>query len=214
MGNRERKDKVKEIRKEDIVDAAERVFFAKGFDGATMDDIAREAEYTKRTIYAYFSSKDDLTDAIMLRAFRTLNTLTETKLKEADISNGLEKVVLQGRAFVEFILTYPHYFRTMEVCQTRTKETNYQNKGQNESFQAGEVGIKLLMESVAEGINDGSIRNDVDPVVATFVLWANITGIGSILLNKADYLKDYHHKTVPGLLEEVIDFIVLVLRPV
>ena len=46
-----------------------RVFFARGFDGATMDDVAREADFSKRTLYKYFSSKNQLTLAIAHRGF-------------------------------------------------------------------------------------------------------------------------------------------------
>lgn len=108
----------------------------------------------------------------------------------------------------------PDYFKAMEIYQTRKNNLSIAEMGENECFREGEVGIEFLMAAVKEGISDGSIRNDLDPVVVTFTLWANITGIGSILLNKAGYLEEYHHKTVPGLLEEVFNFMVLVLRPI
>ena len=60
MGSSERKEKEKEIRRKDILDAAERIFFTKGYRSATMDDVAKEAEYSKRTVYVYFSSKEQI----------------------------------------------------------------------------------------------------------------------------------------------------------
>ena len=44
----------------DLLDAAERVFSAKGFEGASVDDVATEAGYTKGAVYAHFGSKRDL----------------------------------------------------------------------------------------------------------------------------------------------------------
>ncbi|RBP04037.1 TetR family transcriptional regulator [Roseiarcus fermentans] len=43
-----------------IMDGARAVFFAAGFDGASMNDIARSAGVSKGTIYAHFGSKEDL----------------------------------------------------------------------------------------------------------------------------------------------------------
>ena len=53
MGTLERKEREKLARKIEIVNAAERVFFEKGFENSTMDDIAKEAEFTKKTLYSY-----------------------------------------------------------------------------------------------------------------------------------------------------------------
>ncbi|MFZ1479516.1 MAG: TetR/AcrR family transcriptional regulator [Paracoccaceae bacterium] len=50
-----------EIRKgrkyDQVLDGARRVFLRDGFDGASVDDIAREAEVSKATLYSYFPDK-------------------------------------------------------------------------------------------------------------------------------------------------------------
>ncbi len=43
-----------------IVDAAQKIFIQKGYEESSMDEIAKEAQCTKRTVYQYFSSKGDL----------------------------------------------------------------------------------------------------------------------------------------------------------
>ena len=48
-----------------IMDGAKTVFLSAGFDGASMNDIARAAGVSKGTLYAYFTSKDDLFEAII-----------------------------------------------------------------------------------------------------------------------------------------------------
>ncbi len=44
----------------DILAAAQKVMLEKGYNGATMDDIAAEAGLTKPTVYQYFKTKDEL----------------------------------------------------------------------------------------------------------------------------------------------------------
>jgi AcrR family transcriptional regulator len=52
-------------RREQILEAALKVFAAKGFRGATNKEIAREAGITPGLIYWYFASKEDLYFAIL-----------------------------------------------------------------------------------------------------------------------------------------------------
>jgi AcrR family transcriptional regulator len=60
-----RTPKVVEDRREQIIDAAMRVFAQKGFIRATNKDIAREAGITPGLIYYYFESKEALLTAIL-----------------------------------------------------------------------------------------------------------------------------------------------------
>ncbi|HEV7234913.1 MAG TPA: TetR/AcrR family transcriptional regulator [Ktedonobacteraceae bacterium] len=60
-----RTPKVVEDRREQIIDAAMRVFAQKGFSNATNKDIAREAGITPGLIYYYFESKEALLYAIL-----------------------------------------------------------------------------------------------------------------------------------------------------
>ena len=48
-----------------ILDGARRVFLAEGFDGASMNDIARAAGVSKGTLYVYFTSKEELFAALL-----------------------------------------------------------------------------------------------------------------------------------------------------
>src|SRR5579864_1441342 len=59
-----RTPKVVEDRREQIIDAAMRVFSEKGFTRATNKDIARAAGITPGLIYYYFESKEDVLKAI------------------------------------------------------------------------------------------------------------------------------------------------------
>jgi AcrR family transcriptional regulator len=58
-----------EDRKIQIMDAAMKVFTRMGFFKARMDDIGKESNLSKGTLYWYFKSKDDLILAIMERIF-------------------------------------------------------------------------------------------------------------------------------------------------
>jgi AcrR family transcriptional regulator len=111
MGISERKEREKLQRRNDIIDAAEKVFFSKGIELATMDDIAHAAEYSKGTLYLYFRNKEELLYAIKMRASRLLK---ERFIKSINPKrNGYENVRAIGRAFIEYSIEYPDYHNFM-----------------------------------------------------------------------------------------------------
>jgi len=58
-----------EIRRNQILDAATKVFVRQGFQHARMDDIVEESGLSKGTLYWYFKSKEDIINAILHRLF-------------------------------------------------------------------------------------------------------------------------------------------------
>ncbi|MFL6240231.1 MAG: TetR/AcrR family transcriptional regulator [Actinomycetes bacterium] len=50
-----------------LLDAAEEVFAARGFEGASLDDIAKTAGYTRGAIYKHFANKEELFLAVNQR---------------------------------------------------------------------------------------------------------------------------------------------------
>ena len=61
-----------------IVAAARRHFFAHGFSGVSMDDLAGELGMSKKTLYAHFRGKTEIVEAAILEKFRAL----EAELKK------------------------------------------------------------------------------------------------------------------------------------
>lgn len=68
-----------------IIDGARAVFLAAGFDGASMNDIARAAGVSKGTLYAYFESKDALFEAIIRNEFANAAERLCVFRREADV---------------------------------------------------------------------------------------------------------------------------------
>jgi AcrR family transcriptional regulator len=64
-----RRPNTSEIRRNQILDAATKVFVRLGFQHARMDDIVEESGLSKGTLYWYFKSKEDIINAILRRLF-------------------------------------------------------------------------------------------------------------------------------------------------
>jgi AcrR family transcriptional regulator len=81
-----------EIRKGEILDAAEKLFAAKGYEAATVNDILSAVNIAKGTFYYHFKSKEDVLDGIVKRQIDT--GLEKAKALAADPSLAIEEKLL------------------------------------------------------------------------------------------------------------------------
>ena len=72
----ELKLKVNELKRDNIIDHAEKLFSELGIENTTMDIIAKDTGISKRTVYTYFSSKTELYQAILYRANKEMSAMS------------------------------------------------------------------------------------------------------------------------------------------
>ncbi|TAH13322.1 MAG: TetR/AcrR family transcriptional regulator [Curvibacter sp.] len=89
-----------EVKREQIMSAARRVFLEEGFDGASMQRITELSGVSKATVYNHFPGKDRLFEAVMLEQVRKLRDNTFTLLtgldKPQDVLFGLGVGLVSG----------------------------------------------------------------------------------------------------------------------
>ncbi len=184
MGIAERKEREKQQRRSDIIDAAERIFFSRGFDSPTMDDIAAEAELSKGTLYLYFRSRDDLQFAIFMRGSDILMGIMNKNL--SDESDGYTNLLTLAGSFVRFSREYRDYFKLfMHFESSRMNDLNIDYK-QIQVYLKEQSPLALVSQEVQRGISDGSLREDLSPEVFSATLWSQMLGVLIVLNNKSD----------------------------
>ncbi|SHE76847.1 transcriptional regulator, TetR family [Kaistia soli DSM 19436] len=95
-----------------ILDGARAVFLEKGFDAASMNDIARVAGVSKGTLYVYFEDKEHLfVELISTEKREELFSVIQLDLDNHDVAAVLTDC---GTRLVE-ILTRPYYVRAMRT---------------------------------------------------------------------------------------------------
>ena len=76
------KTTLKQVRREKILDAAERLFIADGFRGVTMEALAAAAHISKATLYGYFPDKEHAFITVATRFAGRVKTAFNTALNE------------------------------------------------------------------------------------------------------------------------------------
>lgn len=202
MGTAERKEREKEQRRNDILNAAERIFFSKGFEDSTMDDVAEEAELSKGTLYLYFKSKEELFHEIAKRGGSILEEYFSNAVKNKE--NGLLKVKAIGEAYVKFYTEHYEYHRALLYGNMK--------KGPN-SEPRTEIGEQkmnsneIFVGAIVDGINDGSLRSNLDPSATAFLLWGQTMGVLQLLEVKGDMIENISGKKPEEFLKYSFDFI-------
>ncbi len=157
-----RQQRKKEKRRNEILDAAERLFYSKGYDKVSMDEIAQEVELSKGALYFYFKSKDSLFFAIISRKWTDFVEAMIEKMSYG--KTGFEKIQIMIQWFIEYSQENPGY----NDMATTFGPQLFQRIDPENARTMMELSMKympLVHYAVREGIEDGSIRNDLDPIL-------------------------------------------------
>jgi TetR/AcrR family transcriptional repressor of mexJK operon len=87
-----------------IVEAAEKLFLDKGFGSTSMDDIAKEAGVSKRTVYAHFTSKELLFSSVMEMVCAKVTGSPPEAISEMHYHSPEQALTQIGEFFLNLIL--------------------------------------------------------------------------------------------------------------
>lgn len=183
----DRRERERQQRRESILDAAERIFFAKGVAASTMDEIADAVELSKGTIYLYFKTKEDLYVGIVERCMHRL--IDMFREAERSVDTGLEKVKAMGRALFDFYAESPCHFSALFYHhESIPMEIDFDDPRLKPLFEDTNTMAMLSFEAIQAGIADGSIRPDIDPKKASFALYSMLLGLIRMVAVEEKYL--------------------------
>jgi len=153
-----------------------------------MEDIAAEAGITKVTLYSYFQSKINLKLAVTFKALQLLNDNYYTCITEFKDKTGLDSTIALFKLFTEFceknflysemLLSYFELVRSTsqgensEKLTEGLKESLYLRKLQD----IQNLPFKLTINEINRGKTDGSIKVEIDPMLATLAAWTASIG--------------------------------------
>lgn len=164
-----RRDQEKQERHDSILDAAEQIFFSKGYERCSMDEIARTARVSRALLYVYFTDKAAIMRGVALRACWELHRRFEKAI--TDGQSGMEQIENIGRAYYQFSHSQPDYFDVLTQIQGFILQgVNLQGVNLQEGNHSAEVDalsaallerseriMQLLAGALTQGVADGTI---------------------------------------------------------
>ncbi|MDM8551422.1 TetR/AcrR family transcriptional regulator [Desulfobacterales bacterium HSG2] len=176
MGIQERKKRERERRRQQIMVAAKRVFSVRGFNKATMEDIAKEAELSPGTLYLYFKNKDELFSSLSIRILQYLNLRLEhvaSSEKELDPLEKIEElrdVMYDVYEFDPLILVNMFHLQSSDTLKNLSPELLSSLK------ELSRNSLGLMADIFEEGIEKGDFI-DRHPMALADIVWAIFSGI-------------------------------------
>lgn len=184
MGSNERKERERLFRQNIIISAAEKVFMTKGFENATMDDIAIEAEFSKGALYTYFQSKNELCLSIVLRGLKVIAAkFKKVASKKINSINKIEKLAF---TFLKFFDQYPNYIFAFSNYKQHRAGCKYESTILNDIDTENTLIKEMIRQVIESGKSDKSIRLDADSDKLSYILWGDLTGLIPYFLQETE----------------------------
>lgn len=186
----DRKAREKEQRRTDITDAAEKLFFSRGYDSVSMEDIARQVELNRATLYLYFKNKESLYLAIVLRAVRQLDQITRERVLNSQ--GDFRKIDALGYSYLYFARIYPDYFKVYRDYQSGRLDSldlDPESEDLRDVCRLQAEYVNRWFEAMRTGKAAGILKPGIDPDSAAVMMMTSIESIASMRPALKDALK-------------------------
>ena len=172
------------LRRAEILEAAERIFIAQGYEGATIRKIADEVGVSSTALYMHFKDKEQILLEICVETIaRMLNSNREIAARPID---AVVRVRLMLEAYIRFALEHPNAYRLV-FCSpepTQAKSADMKQLGP-----AGEMSVacyERFSSVVTEIAAQGRLRAGDDKAGAQ-ILWAACHGLVALMITKPNH---------------------------
>ena len=184
-----------------ILSAAESVFAREGAEGLSIRRLAENIDYSPAAIYKYFSSKDELVDELKESFFEIIlenvNRIADTASPFADRARECTAT------YIHVAANKPHHYAAAFAGESAATGPVDNEPGFDQS-KKGQA-FNVLRDMIAEGVETGAFRQEIDPSLAAKSLWASMHGLAMMIAHIPSFPALKHGQ--PALArEKFIDF--------
>lgn len=189
---------IKEARKDNLIDAALRVFAEKGYSDTTMTDIARKAGVFTPVLYEYFKTKEDLLFAIPEKFMEEPIRIMEYVAPYLRGAEAKIRGIVQG-----YLTVYDEnpLYASLVMLELKTNRKFLKAK----AYGMVRKVARGLLEVIEEGIKDGTFKKDTDAFLVRSMLLGTIEHlcIRKLLLGEPKNLPQYTDAIVNIILNSI-----------
>jgi AcrR family transcriptional regulator len=175
MGTKERRQRELENRRRTILEKSRDLFFERGYENVSVQDICDAVEYGRSSVYALFSSKEEIYAHIYVDATRILADMFQSVNPAA--SDFDREFLKCTQILFDFYKYHRNYFKALFYFSTNTLAyskipPSIRSLKEAEIVRAGVPVMALLQR----GIDSGHLRQFDVPEVA-HLCWTAVVGI-------------------------------------
>jgi AcrR family transcriptional regulator len=176
---------------ERILNKARELFFSYGIRSVTMDDIAKEMGVSKKTIYQFYTDKNQIVEKVISELVAGHACKVNTFSKEAD--NAVQEVLLQTQAIIEIFQTVkPGVFFELQKYFPDTSRLVEGHKS--------DCVLRGIIKNLERGIAEGLYRDGLDIETIAHIRLIQLNSV----LNLQDFPADkFTYKSILNQLTEL-----------
>jgi AcrR family transcriptional regulator len=168
-----------EISSRKLARAAAELIIEKGWEATTAAEIGRRAGYSRAMVYARYGSKDAVLDAIFMREY-----MAQLSPDLDPDATGLQHALAHLDRIGQLAADAPELLRAMFVAAFEAVKSTSALRPR--SLGQLEVGMQKVKEGLEKGIDDGSVRRDIDVTRAVNDIGSAVYGIAYLWLVLGD----------------------------
>jgi AcrR family transcriptional regulator len=176
MGIAERKEREKQLRREQIMEAAKKVFSEKGLAGATMENIAKEAELSPATLYLYFRNKDELYASLNLKVLQLLIEMLEAVQIGQPHLDPFEKLKEMEKILYEVYDKDPLNLISILRFQSSDVLKNLSPEMSSQVSENSRKALRALADVFENGIKEKQFF-ECSPIALADIVWSLFAGL-------------------------------------
>ena len=160
----------KRNREADVLDAAIEVFYTRGYDAATIQDVADKVGVLKGSLYYYIDSKEDLLHRILTESYEQSRVLlAEAEALDAPALDRLRHY------FEAYVLWYLRNVERVSIYFNDWKSLTGARR--TEVLQQRAVYEQFIADHIDEAKRDGTVSEAIETKYAVFFLLGAVNGV-------------------------------------
>lgn len=197
------------LQRERILEAAEKLFIRDGIEGVSISAIAAAARISRRTMYQYFTDKREVAWAI----FEMI--IGQWSLGQTEPANGggyqrLENFMLRLMNLVETNREHLRFIVELDALYSRETSADRLRQISGREHPNGEDWVTA---AVRQGIADGSICADVDPTLISAAMVNLLVGMNARFALLGDLIRQEYDHPALDIYREICRVFLRGLRP-
>jgi AcrR family transcriptional regulator len=188
------------LTREQLLNAAQSVFLAKGYVRSTLEDIAQQAGITRGAIHWHFGNKAELFNTLIRERYeRAWIRMQDAYTEEATALQTLRHIIVRWLGYPE---EDADFRAILELTSFKIEAVTELADGIAEKSQSTQATLNYFAHLIQQAITAKEVRAEVQPEVAARMALSLIYGVSAL------WLTDTSAFSLKACAEEMTDFFI------